>query len=159
MPSSVQKRLQIRTARVQDLPDLLTLEQRAFESDRVSRRSFRRFLNGSDAALLVASRGKDFAGYALVLFRPRCPIARLYSIAVSQPASGGQVSTALIDAAAKVARKRRCKVMRFDVQEKNAAAISRCRKSGFCEMENETAKLVGRPRLHFEKPLYSEARA
>lgn len=157
MPVSVTKRLQIRAARAQDLPDLLTLEQRAFDSDRLSRRSFRRFLSGSGAALLVASRGKEFAGYALVLFRPRCPIARLYSIAVSEPASGGQVSTALINAAAAAARKRRCKVMRFDVPEKNAAAISRCRQSGFCEMEKPTVAAI-RSRLQFEKPLYVEAR-
>ncbi len=135
----------------------MTLEQRAFDSDRLSRRSFRRFLSGSGSTLLVAARGKAFAGYALVLFRPRCPIARLYSIAVCPHASGGQVSTALIDAAAAIARRRRCKVMRFDVPEKNKPAISRCRKSGFSEM---TEAAGAKQALHFEKPLYAtEARA
>ncbi len=154
MPTTSPKRLQVRAAREQDLPDLLTLEQRAFDNDRLSRRSFRRFLSGTGAELLVASRGKEFVGYAVVLFRPRCPIARLYSIAVSPSAAGGQVSTALIDAAAAAARRRRCKVIRFDVAERNTPAISRCRKTGFAEINRDRA---ARRAVQFEKPLYTSA--
>jgi len=147
------KRLQIRAARAQDLPDLLTLEARAFESGGLSRRSFRRFLTGSSSTLVVATHDKVFAGYALVLFRPRCSIARLYSLAVCEHAAGNGIGRALLSAAESAARKRRCKVIRFAAAVKQPAIAARCRKFGFVEL---TALRAGdkSAMLQFEKPLY-----
>ena len=85
MSSPRHQTLQIRAARAQDLPDLLTLEQRVNGVEGLSRRSFKRFLAGAGtgAAMLIAARNKTIAGYALVLFRPRCPIG-----AASRPSPG-----------------------------------------------------------------------
>jgi ribosomal protein S18 acetylase RimI-like enzyme len=153
MANSSSNRLQIRAAREQDLPDLLTLEQRAFESDQLSRRSFKRFLAGSGSLLIVATHDKAFAGYALVLFRPRCSIARLYSLAVCSHASGNGVGRALLAAAETVARKRRCKVMWFAAPTKQPAIASRCRKFGFVELTGRAGQKAAAPQ--FEKPLYA----
>src|SRR4051794_34739122 len=65
-----------------DLSALEALECRAFLHDRVSRRSFSRFVDSPRASLIVADRDGALCGYALVLFRARSRLARLYSIAV-----------------------------------------------------------------------------
>ena len=62
MSSPRHNTLQIRAARVQDLSDLLTLEQRVNGAEGLSRRSFKRFLAGTGAAMLVAVRNKTIAG-------------------------------------------------------------------------------------------------
>jgi ribosomal protein S18 acetylase RimI-like enzyme len=152
MTNSNSKRLQIRVAREQDLPDLLTLEERAFESDRLSRRSFKRFLTGTGSLLVVATHDKAFAGYALVLFRPRCSIARLYSLAVCSHAAGNGVGRALLSATETAARKRRCKVIRFAAPARQPAIVQRCRKFGFVELPRRAGQKS--PMLQFEKPLY-----
>ncbi|HWM81170.1 MAG TPA: GNAT family N-acetyltransferase [Pseudolabrys sp.] len=151
------KRLQIRAAREQDLPDLLTLEQRAFESDQLSRRSFKRFLAGNGSTLIVATHDKVFAGYALVLFRPRCSIARLYSLAVCDHAAGNGIGRALLSAAEAAARKRRCKVMRFAAPAKQPVIAVRCRKFGFAELAGRAGQKPAT--MQFEKSLYALAGA
>jgi ribosomal protein S18 acetylase RimI-like enzyme len=151
------KRLQIRTAREQDLPDLLTLEQRAFEKDGLSRRSFKRFLAGTGSLLIVATHDKAFAGYALVLFRPRCSIARLYSLAVCTHAAGNGIGRALLSAAESAARKRRCKVMRFAAPVRQPVIAARCRKFGFVELAGRASQKPAAQQ--FEKPLYAIAGA
>lgn len=156
MTISRTKPIQIRPAREDDLPDLLTLEQRAVETDRLSRRSFRRFLAGSGSALMVAGQNCVFAGYALVLFRPRCTIARLYSLAVCPNAAGRGVGVALIEAIEAVARKHRCKVVRHDVHERNSEAILRCKRAGFREISRNDGYYDDRcAAVRFEKSLYA----
>ena len=61
-----------------DLNDLLALEQAAFTTDHLSRRSRRRFMGSPNAGLIVVEQDGKLSGYALVLFRPRSAIARLY---------------------------------------------------------------------------------
>ena len=46
----------IRAARAEDLDRLLALENRCFEHDRLSRRSFRHFLSSDTASCLVTER-------------------------------------------------------------------------------------------------------
>jgi len=150
MPSPRPSALQIRAARAQDLPDLLTLDQRVNGADGLSRRSFKRFLAGTGAVMLIAARSKAIAGYALVLFRPRCPIARLYALAVS-PQDCPAVGEILIAAAETAARKRRCKVMRFAAADGSAAALVHCRKAGFADRPG----IARRGAVQLEKPLYA----
>ena len=121
----------IRPGAASDLDALVELEQAAFTTDLVSRRSFRRFLASPTAALIVAEAGGRLAGYALVLFRPGSKVARLYSIAVASAVSGRGVGPMLLAASEAAGRRRRCAVLRLEVHEHNAAAINRYRKSGY----------------------------
>ncbi len=157
MVSTGSKRLRIRPAREQDIPDLLSLEVRAFEDGALSRRSFRRFLSGTGSVLLVATQERMFAGYALVLFRPRSPIARLYSLAVSGPAARRGVGVALITAVEGIARRRRCKVLRIDIPQKHAAGAACCRKAGFQDLDDAARRKKGM--IQLEKPLYKIVRS
>src|SRR6056297_1633657 len=65
-----------------DLDQLLQIEKRAYETDRLSRRSFRRWIGSDHASLIVAEASVGLAGYALVLLHRGTRLARLYSIAV-----------------------------------------------------------------------------
>jgi ribosomal protein S18 acetylase RimI-like enzyme len=123
--------LRLRPGVPADLDALLALEQAAFTTDQLSRRSFRHFMVSPNAALIVADHEGRLAGYALVLFRPRGAIARLYSIAVAAATAGRGIGPMLLAATEEAARRRTCKILRLEVHEQNAAAIRRYRKSGY----------------------------
>jgi ribosomal protein S18 acetylase RimI-like enzyme len=132
----------VRKAARGDLDALVELEERVFASDRLSRRSLRRFLASPSAELVVAQLAKRLAGTAIVLFRPRALVARLYSIAVA-PAMGGRgVAPMLLAAAEAAALARGCRALRLEVHVTNHAAIARYRKSGYREF--------GRLRKYYE---------
>ncbi len=144
--------IRLRPATSGDLDALVALETRLFTYDQMSRRSFRRLIGARSASLLVAEHGGAFAGYVLVLFRPRSAVARLYSIAVAKPGRG--IGPALLAAAENAARRRRCRLLRLEVHERNAAAISRYRKSGYVLSGRRLAYYTDRGNaLRFEKPL------
>jgi ribosomal protein S18 acetylase RimI-like enzyme len=88
--------LTIRRALPADVDALVALEHRSFDTDRLSRRSFRRFLGSDTAACLVAADQEALVGYALLLFRRDTALARLYSIAVDPARRGAGIGAALI---------------------------------------------------------------
>jgi [ribosomal protein S18]-alanine N-acetyltransferase len=144
----------IRPAALRDVDDLVRIEERVFPTDRIPRRGFRRFLASPSNALMVATRDGTIVGYALVLFRAKSGVARLYSIAVVPPARGRGVGAALLGAAEATARARACTVLRLEVHEKNAGAISRYRKAGYALFGRHAAYYADRGHaLRFEKPL------
>src|SRR2546425_12513061 len=117
--------LRVRTAEGGDIDALMELEHRFFTTDRLSRRSLRRFLKSPSAAVLVAEEvGGHLAGTAIVLFRPRSAVARLYSIAVAPHMAGRGVGPMLLAAAEAAAIARDCSSIRLEVHEANHAAIS-----------------------------------
>jgi ribosomal protein S18 acetylase RimI-like enzyme len=128
---ALESRFRLRLGVPADLDALLALERVAFATDHLARRSFRRFMTSPNAALIVAETGSRLAGYALVLYRPRSAIARLYSIAVGKEHAGRGVGPALLAAAEVAALRRDCSTLRLEVHEANAAAINRYRKSGY----------------------------
>jgi ribosomal-protein-alanine N-acetyltransferase len=124
--------VRVRAAKARDLDALVELESQVFSTDRLSRRSLRRFLTSPSALFLVAE-GHGLAGTAIVLFRPGSEVARLYSIAVAPAMSGKGVAKRLLKAAERSARQRGCDTMRLEVHETNHAAIARYRKQGYEE--------------------------
>ena len=132
----------------------MELEQRVFATDRLSRPSLRRLLASPSARVIVAEDGGRLAGAAVVLFRTGATVARLYSIAVAPPMSGKGVAVALLAAAERTAAARKCRCMRLEVHQTNAAAISRYRKSGYQQFgRHATYYEDGGDALRFEKPL------
>jgi [ribosomal protein S18]-alanine N-acetyltransferase len=142
-----------------DLDALLAIEEAVFNTDILSRRSFRRFLATTGATLIVAEDAGKLAGYALVLYPPRSTLARLYSIAVAPHIGRRGVGPLLLAAAEQAARRRGRRAMRLEVHEHNGRAIARYEKSGY--------RLFGRHRryyddrgdaLRFEKRLVPKSR-
>jgi ribosomal protein S18 acetylase RimI-like enzyme len=124
-------RARVRAAEPADIDHLMRIEQRAFTSEHISRRGFRRFLASPSSTLIVATRERTIAGYALVLFRANSDVARLYSIAVAPEMAGRGIGSALLAAAEKSALARERSVLRLEVHEKNAAAVSLYRTAGY----------------------------
>jgi [ribosomal protein S18]-alanine N-acetyltransferase len=146
--------IRIRLATPADVDDLVRIEERTFHTDRIPRRGFRRFLASPSSALMVARHAGTTAGYALVLFRSNSEVARLYSIAVAPEAGRRGIGVALLAAAEAATRARKCTILRLEVHEKNAAAISRYRKAGYAPFGRHLAYYADRGHaLRFEKRL------
>lgn len=129
MPSASAR---VRSAELSDLDDLVALEEQSFTSDRLSRAQFRRHLDSDSAKVLVASAGPHrLLGTAVVFFRKRSGVARLYSIAAHHAARGQGVGTALLDAVEQLARRRRCRALRLEVRADNAGAIRLYERLGY----------------------------
>lgn len=124
--------VRVRRAETSDLDDLVTLEDRTFDSDRMTRDQYRRHLDSDSALVLVASANhRNFLGTAVVFFRKGSSVARLYSLA-SQPESRGKgVGTALVEATETAARQRRCRALRLEVRTDNVSAIKLYERLGY----------------------------
>lgn len=124
--------VRVRSAELSDLDDLVALEEQSFTSDRLSRTQFRRHLDSESAKVLVASTGPHrFLGTAVMFFRKRSGVARLYSIATHRAARGQGVGSALLDAVEQLARRRRCRALRLEVRADNAGAIRLYERLGY----------------------------
>ncbi|HET6725097.1 MAG TPA: peptidase C39 family protein [Gammaproteobacteria bacterium] len=121
----------IRPAAFDDVESLVRLEERCFDSDRLSRRSFRYLLGRGNAALLVDVEGDMLRGYVLVLFRTGTSLARLYSIAVAPEYRGQKVARALLERAEAVSCERDCIAMRLEIRVDNTAAERLYRAMGY----------------------------
>lgn len=121
----------LRRGRLRDLDALVTLERAVFNTDILSRRSFRRFLTAPGSTMLVAEADGRLAGYVLVLYPPRSSHARLYSIAVAPHIGRRGVGPLLLEAVEAEARRRGRRTMRLEVHEHNTRAIARYEKSGY----------------------------
>jgi [ribosomal protein S18]-alanine N-acetyltransferase len=144
----------LRRSRPADLGALWALENRVFQTDRMSRRSLRRLIASPSALGLVAEADGAIVGAALVLFRANSRIARLYSLAVAPKHTGRGIASALLTAAEKAAISRGCCGIRLEVHEKNSGAITVYRKAGYREFGRHHAYYQDRGHaLRFEKQL------
>ena len=121
----------VRGARRADLDELTALEQELFAGDRLSRRSFRRFVDSPTACLLVGAADDRLLGYALILFRSGSQCARLYGIGRKPTSTGGGIGTALLGAAEAAARERHASELRLEVRSDNQRAHDFYRRHGF----------------------------
>ncbi len=116
--------VRVRRGENTDLNELVMLEERTFDSDRLSRAQYRRHLDSDSAQVLVASASHNhFLGAVVLFFRKHSNLARVYSLATQPQARGRGVGTALLEAAEHAARRRGCRALRLEVQVGNARAI------------------------------------
>ncbi|MEZ5541812.1 MAG: GNAT family N-acetyltransferase/peptidase C39 family protein [Pseudomonadota bacterium] len=114
----------LREAKPDDLDALIALETAAFSTDRLSRRSFRHWINNTDSrAFLVASADGALAGYILVIYHAGTRLARLYSIATDPRFRGRGIARRLIEAGEQAASDNERFIMRLEVGAENRNAI------------------------------------
>ena len=116
--------VQLREAGNDDLEALLGLEKAAFDSDRLSRRSFRHWISSGKRAFLVATVEGMLAGYILVIYHRGTRLARLYSIATDPRFRGCGIARRLIEAGERAASDSGRFIMRLEVATGNKAATA-----------------------------------
>jgi ribosomal-protein-alanine acetyltransferase len=121
----------IRPARLQDLEALVAIENRSFDVDRFSRRSFRYLLTKANAETLVHEEQERVLAYVMLLFNTGTSLARLYSLAVDPALQGKGIGNALIAAAEESAVAHDCIYLRLEVRRDNATAIRLYEKLGY----------------------------
>ena len=126
----------IRTSRPADAPALMALEITCFpEDERFPLRTWRHLLGPAaahgSAVTQVVPAGNGIGAAISTLYRQGSSVARIYSLAVDPAQRGRGLAKALIDAAAKDARKRGCTVQSLEVRSDNAAATGLYLKFGF----------------------------
>ena len=115
--------LTLRRGVLEDLDALEALEKRTFDTDRLSRRSLRRWLTSEHGALIIAQQQETLLGYVLVILHRGTSLARLYSIAVSDAARGQGLGRKLVVAAEQAALDAGRIYLRLEVRKDNPAAI------------------------------------
>lgn len=150
----------VRPARKSELTALLALETRCFEQDRISRRSFQRFIEHPQDLLLVAEIAGQLQGYILVLFRRNTRLARIYSVAVAPDTRGLGLGRALMLAAEDGARDKGAVFMRLEVRADNTAAQNLYQSLGYRQFgvfhdyyEDHQSALRYQKRVHHYHPL------
>ena len=113
----------IRNAQLTDLDELVALEKSCFETDRLSRRSFKHWLTTEHRALLVAEVAKAVAGYILIIYHPGTRLARIYSIAVYLQHRGLGLAKQLMLAGEEAANVNGRLYLRLEVSVDNTPAI------------------------------------
>ena len=148
----------VRPALLSDLDALVALENSSFSGDRISRRSFRHFLDTEQNQLLVIDQ--PVRAYALILFRRGTSLARIYSLAVAPDARGAGLARALMAAAETCARDRDALFLRLEVADTNQAAIGLYRSLGFHPIKQLAGYYEnGGDALQLEKRLERNTRA
>lgn len=121
----------IRAATLDDVAALSALEERCFESDRLSARSFRHMIRRGNATLLVDEQDGVIRGYFLVLYHRGTSLARLYSAAVAPECRGEGIGGALLAAVEAAAIQRGAVAMRLEVRADNAVAYDLYLRAGY----------------------------
>lgn len=148
----------IRLARADDVDALVAVENAAFETDRISARSYRHLIRSPSAVVLLADGCDRCDGASVVLFRAGSRVARLYSIASTASAVPG-TGRALL-AAAEAAARTRAEVLRLEVRHDNVRAIALYERNGYRRTgRTEGYYADGAAALRYEKALPSASRS
>lgn len=115
----------------EDLDALHDLEKASFDSDRLSRRRLRHWIQAPNREFMVAVEQDRLLGYGLVLFHGATHLARLYSIAIAQDARGKGIAARLLQALETASVERQRFFMRLEVAKDNTAAIKLYESAGY----------------------------
>jgi ribosomal protein S18 acetylase RimI-like enzyme len=143
-----------REVNADDLQALVDIENAVFDTDRISRRSFRHFLTSPRAIFRIAEIDGALAGYYLILSRRGTAAARLYSLAVDPAFRQRGLGAALLDHAEGAASETDHAVLRLEVATANQPALALYQRSGY----RQVARLPryyedGGDGIRLEKPL------
>ena len=123
--------LKVRPVVPEDIERLLEIEETCFSTDRLSRRSFQRWIKGESCILLVLEEGAQLWGYGLVLLHKGTRLARLYSIALDPAMRGRGHASALMLALEAAAVEEDRLFMRLEVAKQNVSAIQLYQRLGY----------------------------
>lgn len=123
--------IQIRPATTADVGALSQLENACFDSDRISRRSFRWMIEKGHSLLLIAEADSQLAGYVLLLFSQGTSLGRVYSLAVDSAWRQAGIAARLMREAESRALEDGRSFLRLEVRPDNDSAIRLYQKLGY----------------------------
>ena len=151
---------EVALATPEDRPQLDQLERSAFDTDRISTRSWRRLLVSPGARVFVCRSDGTIAGACVVLHRKSASVARLYSLAVAPLSRGSGLAARLLAAALSDARQQGCAVLRLESRRDNAGAHRLFQRHGFTPSGTKPGYYQdGEDALCFERDLFDGKRA
>lgn len=128
---SSKNKVKIRPAVVADVDQLVELENQCFDSDQLSRRSFKWMVTKARALLLVAQAEQHIVGYVLLLYHQGTSLGRVYSLAVAAEQRKLGLARQLMEMAEREALEDGRSFLRLEVRPDNAGAIRLYDKLGY----------------------------
>ncbi len=126
-----------RKATLKDVKTLLEIENACFNTDQISARSFKRFIETDPSLILVLERKKKVAGYGILLFNKGTSLARLYSLAVHPEYRKLGLGAELLKQLEKEASENHCSYLRLEVHQNNAKAIALYERMGYRKFDHK----------------------
>lgn len=120
-----------RLATKEDLNALVDLENACFQTDKLSPRSLKRWIQSEHGVLLLAEENSQVIAYGLVWCHRGTRLARLYSLAVNPSMRGKGLARELLAQLEVHASKKGRLYMRLEVSKSNQAAITLYEQSGY----------------------------
>lgn len=120
-----------RIATLADLDALVELENACFQQDKLSARSFRRWISADHGILVVAEREQVLVGYGLVWCHRGTRLARLYSLAILDSARGQGAAGTLLRQLEEMTTAKGHFFMRLEVAKTNEQAIRLYARNGY----------------------------
>lgn len=130
-------KVMFRKAKMQDVNILVQIEEACFTADRLSKRSFRDFINNKKDDLIVLYSGDspELLGYGLILYKKGSSLARLYSIAIHPSQTGKGLGAALLKKLEATAADKKAGYLRLEVASKNIPAQNLYKKLGYYQFD------------------------
>lgn len=126
-------KFQYRPANINDIDALIAIEDGCFSSDKLSRRSFKRFIINQQSIVLVCFKQQEIVAYLLIVFHRGTRLARLYSMAVLNEYRGLGLSKQLLTTGESLAIEKGALYLRLEVNSTNHVAIALYNKLNFRE--------------------------
>lgn len=120
-----------RLANKDDLNALVEIENSCFQTDKISARSFKRWVQSEHGILLLALEKEQVVGYGLVWCHKGTRLARLYSLAISPTMRGKGLARDLLEQLEQHASKKGRLYMRLEVSKSNKAATALYEQTGY----------------------------
>lgn len=116
--------MKFRAAKNSDISALVSLENSSFDSDQLSERNFKYFIDLSHGEILVLDDGGIIAGYGILLFHRGTALSRLYSLAVNPKYRGKGIGKKLMEKLEAAAAEEGSTYLRLEVKVSNKKAIA-----------------------------------
>lgn len=124
-------KVEFRDVHLEDLTELIELEHQCFNNDRLSRRSFRHWIQSDHRTFTIATVEDSVVAYCLIIFFRGTTLARLYSIAVSTEFRGKGIAEQLLAEGELRAKAAGRLFLRLEVDTENKGAIRLYEKMGY----------------------------
>lgn len=123
--------INIRKARLKDIPRMVEIENHSFTYDLLTERNFKHHIQKANGLIMVITIAEEVIGYASVLFRKGSDGAGLYSIAIHPDYRRFGYSRMLMNYLIVRLRRLGKKTFRLEVREGNDNAIRLYESLGF----------------------------